>query len=161
MEVRARVDVVRDAGCENGQDRCGPLPSNILPGEHPVFSALYEPPQFSFTTVVRELDVSVLEEKDQAMPLPVQVAESTTQGGLGRDERTLLVDEGADVVQNGSAVFQSTQTSLAGGVSRELGGAFDLEERPDLSQGLERDRIAGSRRLYEASPAMRLISSSG
>jgi hypothetical protein len=52
MQVGARIDVVRDASCDDAEDRPGALAAAIEPGEKPVFSSENEPAQLTFATIM-------------------------------------------------------------------------------------------------------------
>jgi hypothetical protein len=71
MEVGAGVDVVRDAGADDRQYGGGTLAAEIEPGEEPVASSQDELAQLALTAVIGQLDVAVLQEQPQSVPLPV------------------------------------------------------------------------------------------
>lgn len=150
----ARVDLVRDARGDNGEDRGGALTTGVEPGEKPVLSAEHEPAELTFEAVVGELDVSVVEEKQEAMPLAVKIAKSSSERRSGRDALALLVEEAAEVFDDGFALFESSQSPLFCRVSSELRFAFDGEERRHLTQRRERDLVASSSGLGEVAPRM-------
>jgi hypothetical protein len=65
-----------------------------------------KPAQLAFPAVVRSLDVAVLEEKQEAAPLPVEVAERFPELRLGRDGP-------AAIAPSGSVSWRSSRSSVS------------------------------------------------
>ena len=128
MEVCARVDVVRDAGRDDRQDRGGALATDVEPGEQPVLAADDQPPQLALATIVGGVDVAVVEEQQEPLPLAVQVAERAAERCLGRNGRPLVVDPDPQVVEDRAGFDLATQLPLVGGVAGELRRALDGED---------------------------------
>ncbi len=126
VEVGARVDVVRDAGGDDGEDRGGALAADVEPGEEPVLATEDEPAQLALAAIVRQLDVAVFEEQHEPLPLPVQVAEragrAASSGGMSA---RCSSSQDAELVDDRLAVLDATRQSLLGGVAGELGRALD------------------------------------
>ena len=59
VQVGARVDLLRDAGAEDREDRRGALAAEIALDEEPVLPAEDEGSQLALDAVVRELDAAV------------------------------------------------------------------------------------------------------
>ena len=83
MQIGTRVDVVRDASRDDLEDGRGALAADVEPGEEPVSSAEDQPPELALATIVGRLDIAVVEEKDEAMPLSMEIAEPTAERVLG------------------------------------------------------------------------------
>jgi hypothetical protein len=52
MQIRTRVDVVRDAGRDDREDGRGALAADVEPGEEPVSSAEDQPPELALATTM-------------------------------------------------------------------------------------------------------------
>jgi len=52
MQVRARVDVVRDAGGDDGEDGSGALTAEVEPGKEPIFPAQDQPSELTLPAIV-------------------------------------------------------------------------------------------------------------
>lgn len=63
VQVGSRIEVVRDTGSDDREDRGSALATRIEPGEEPVFSSEDQAPQLALTPIVREIDVAVFEEE--------------------------------------------------------------------------------------------------
>lgn len=101
VQVRARVDVVRDAGRDDREDVCGPLAADVERGEEPVASAEHQSPQLALAAVVGRLDVAVVEKEDEALPLAMEISEPGAERCLLRDDGALSVDPGPKLLENG------------------------------------------------------------
>jgi len=65
VQIGARVDVVRDAGADDGQNIGRAGAAEIEPGEKPIASSEDEPAQLALAPVVRQLDVAVVEKEQE------------------------------------------------------------------------------------------------
>jgi hypothetical protein len=72
VQIGARVDVVRDAGRDHGEDIGGAFAIDVKPGEERVLAAQDQPSQLALSVIVGCLDVAVLQEEKQPMPLAVK-----------------------------------------------------------------------------------------
>jgi hypothetical protein len=80
-------------------------PPMSLAGEEPVLAAQDQLAQLALDAVVRQGDVAVLEEQDQAFPLAVQVAEGRAQRRPRWYRGPLLAEPQAEIVDNRRAVL--------------------------------------------------------
>ncbi len=110
VQVRARVDVVGDAGGDDREDRRGALAAVVEPREEPILATEDEPPELALASVIGGLDVSVLEKEQQAWPLPMQGNPSAT-----------------DVLGGGVVLWQAGH--LAAPAGRRSVGAFRAQQR--------------------------------
>jgi hypothetical protein len=157
MQVRARVDVVRDAGGDDGEDGAGALTAEVEPGEEPIFPPKYKPSELSLAAIVGGLDVSIIEKEDEALPLPMQVAEGVSERRLGRSDVALVVEPGPKLIEHGSCVLVATCAPLFGGVAGARRYSLDGKEAGDDVQAFQSDGVARTRSLDETSSSMRLI----
>src|SRR5258708_39209697 len=58
VEVGPRIDLMRDAACNNGEDGCGALATHGVVGKEPVAPSKNEPAQLTLTSIIGELDVA-------------------------------------------------------------------------------------------------------
>src|SRR3970040_999773 len=114
VQIGAWLDVVRDARRDDREDVRGALAADISPREEPILSSEDELSQLAFASVVRELDVAVVEEEDQARPLSMQVTKRLAERRLGRDHCSLLVDPRAQSLEHRRAVLESSRLALLG-----------------------------------------------
>ncbi len=63
--------------------------------EEPILLSEDQFSELALAAVVGQLDVAVVEEEHETGPLPVEVAERTTECGGGRDDGLLLVEPSA------------------------------------------------------------------
>src|SRR5688572_15395701 len=96
----------------------------------------------------------MIEEEQEPLPLAVEIAERAAERRLGRDGRALVVEPGAQVVEDGASLALTAQPPFLGGVAGELGGALDSEQTGDLVQALERELIARPRGVDQAATAV-------
>ena len=108
MQVGARVDVVRDAGADDRQDRRGALAAEVEPGEEPVPPSEDQPSQLALASIVGQLDVAIVEEEEQPVPLPVQIAEALPSGVLGGMTARLPSSQARSSSRIGRAVLASS-----------------------------------------------------
>lgn len=145
MEVGARVDVVSDACGDDREDGGGALAAEVEPREEPIFATEDQPSKLALATIVGQLDVSVVEEEGEALPLPMEVSEGAAERCLGRNESSLLVEELTDFEKDRVTLLASSSASLVGGVTGTGRCALDREEAGDLAEGFERDRVSRAR----------------
>src|ERR1700733_3881307 len=155
MQVRARVDVVRDAGGDDGEDGSGALTAEVEPGKEPIFPAQDQPSELTLPAIVGGLDVSIVEKEDEALPLPMQVAEGVSEWRLGRSDVALVIEPDAKLVEHGPCMLVAARAALLGGGAGERRCALDGEEAGDDVQALQRDGVARTRGLDETSSSMR------
>jgi hypothetical protein len=154
MEVGARVDVVRDAGGDDGENVRRALSTFIEPGEKPVASPEDKPPELALATIVGRLDVSVVEEEQEAPPLSVQIAERLAEWRLGRDVAASAVEPFAELEQERPGVLVAPYAACVGGIAGERGLPLDRKEGSNEADAFERDGVAAFRRLDESAPSM-------
>ena len=94
VEIGSRVDVVCDAGSDDGQDVGGALAAEVLPGKEPVFPSEDKPTELGLATIVGQLDVAVFEEEVEALPLAVEVAEALAERRPGRNDAAMFGNPG-------------------------------------------------------------------
>ncbi len=154
VEVGARIDVVRDARRDDGEDARGTHRALVAPGEEPVFSAENETSELAFASVVGRLDVAVVKEENEAMPLTMEVAEGAAERSLRRNDAALVVEPRAEIVDDGRGVALSASATLISGVARERRSALDGEEARDDVEPFARDDVTGASGVDETSAAM-------
>src|SRR5260221_4289893 len=154
VEVCTWVDVMRDAGRDDAEDRRRPLAAVVEPCEEPIFPAEDQPSKLALAAIIGELDVAVLEKEREALPLAMEVSERTSERGLRWCERAVLVEPDTALLDDGLAVLDSPDESLLGVVAGELRDALDLEQRSDQADPLERDQIATAGCLDEPPSSM-------
>src|SRR2546421_337041 len=67
----------------------------------------------AFASVVRGLDVPVVEKQEEPSPLPIQVAEPLSKRSLGGRARALRVDPGAELGEDRSKYPNTPRTTAA------------------------------------------------
>ena len=82
----------------------------------------------------------------------MQIAERPSKRCLWRDLLALLVEEGAEVIDDRLALLEASESSLLGRIASELGVALDGEERRHLPEGVEGDLVSSASRLGEVAP---------
>jgi len=161
MQVGARVDVVRNGGRDDREDVRGALSAVVEPGEEPVPSPKNQATKLALSPIVRRLDVAVVEEEHETMPLPVKVAEGLPQRRLRRRVLSTLIEPAAECLQHGAGVLVAPRATFFGGVTGARRCPFDGEELRDDLQSFERDLIPRASRVHQASPTVALIRSTG
>jgi hypothetical protein len=91
VEVGARVDVVGDAGCDDRQGGRGALAADVEPGEQPVLAAQNQWSELALEAIVGRLDVPVVEEEQEPLPLTMKITKRATERRLGRNGRPVAV----------------------------------------------------------------------
>jgi hypothetical protein len=145
------------------------LPVRSPPSSSHVKSQLRLPrtrrPQLTLASVVGGLDVSIIEEEEQSLPLPVDVAQSLSERRLGRCDRGLAVHPSAKLIEDRGRVSLSTQAALFGVVAGPRRFALDAKQLGDDAHALERDAVAAACGLDETasrvSPASRVRDGAG
>src|ERR1022692_1324794 len=148
--VGTRVDAVGDAGRDDGQDGRSPLTAEVVPREEPVAPPEDELSQFTFNSIVRELDVPVAEKEHETLPLAMEVAERGAERRLWWHCRSLLLEPDAESFHHGRALLRPSGEPLRRVVAVDRALPFHGEERPDHAQRREPDLVAGPGRLDEA-----------
>ena len=128
VQVRARVDVVRDARRDDRQDVRGTFAAFVEPCEQPVLATDHQASELALSAVVGGFDVPVFEEKQQPGPLPVQVAEALAKRRLGRNDGLLTVDPSPKLVENRPTELFASLAPLLGVVTRARRVSFDREQ---------------------------------
>jgi hypothetical protein len=91
VRVGARIDVVSDAGGNECEDCCGALTAEVMPDEEPILLSEDELSELAFTAVVGQLNVTVVEKENETWPLPVKIAQRSTERGSRWDDGLLRV----------------------------------------------------------------------
>lgn len=155
MQVGARVEIVRDAGGDDGEDGSGALAAGVEPSEEPIFATEDQAPQLTLTSIVGELNVAIIEKERETIPLSMQVARSTTERSLGRNEGALVVEPSSELYSDRCALAVATRESLFCGVTGQSGRALDREQGRDDAEALERNGVPLPCSLDEAPPGVR------
>src|ERR1041384_6262843 len=154
VQVGTRVELVRDAGGNDGEDGSGAFAAAVEPGEEPIFATEDQSTQLTLSAVVGQLDVAVLEEKREPRPLTMEIAERAAERGLGRDEAALLVEPVSKLLDDGDALALAAREALFRGVTGPRRSALDGEERGDQAQAFERDGVSFAHCLDDTPPRM-------
>lgn len=128
MQVGARVDLVRNAGGDHRENGSGAFAAVVEPGEEPVLTTEDETAKLPLASVLGRVDVTVVEEEQEPVPLAVQVAECLAQWSLGRRELAVPVEPEAQVVDHRPGVGLATETTLVGSLASHAGSALDGED---------------------------------
>src|SRR5580658_3313800 len=137
VEIRARVDLVGDAGRDDREDVARARAASVEPREEPIFAAQNEPPELAFSSVVGGFDVSVFEKEQQSWPLAIQIPEPLAERCLGRNHGLLPLDPGAKLVENRPAGVVPSLAPLLGVVSGARRVTLDREQARDDAHALK------------------------
>lgn len=105
MQIGTRVNVVRDASRDDQEDGRGALAADV----EPVSWAEDQPPELALATIVSRLDVAVFEEKQESIPLSMEIPKSTAERGLGRDDLALMIRPAAQLIEDGAGLLIATR----------------------------------------------------
>jgi hypothetical protein len=144
MQIGARVDIMRQARGDDRQDGRGALCPLIEPCEEPILTTENQSSELALATIIRQLDLSVLEEKREPLPLAVQVSETASEGCLGWRYGALVVEPRAQLVEDRLRECMASGASLFGTIAGECRRALDREQARDDLHPFERDLIAGA-----------------
>src|SRR3984957_1902951 len=154
VQIGARVDPVRDAGADEGEDRGRALAAEVAVGEEPVLSSEDQRPQLALDPVVGQLDPTVGQEENEPVPRAQEIADGVAERRLGRVDLVLFVEPGAQLLERGCAVLAPTAQPLVGGLVEHGREALDSEEAAEDAQGHEGERVAAARAGDKAPPPM-------
>lgn len=147
VQVGTRVELVRNAGGNDGEDGGGAFAAAVEPGEEPIFATEDQSTQLTLSAVVGQLDVAVLEEQGEPRPLTMEISERAAEQAersLGRDEAALLVEPVSKFLDDGNALALAPRESLFSRVTGSRRSPLDGEEWGDQAQAhLHCARAAG------------------
>ncbi len=108
----------------------------------------------SFSSIVGGLDVAVVHEEQQPIPLAIQVAQALAQWRLGRGHGALLVDPRAKHVEDGATLRLASIAPLVGVVAGERRLPLDGEQLRYDTHTLECDAVPGTRSLHKTASSV-------
>jgi hypothetical protein len=155
VEVRPRVDVVRDACRDDREDVAAPFAALVEPGEEPILATEDQPSELALSSVVGRFDVAVFEEEEQSWPLAIQVAESFAERRFGRSDGLVVIDPGAKLVEDRSTEALASLAPLLSAIARARRLSLDRKEAGDDPHAFERNAVASARGFDEATPCVR------
>jgi len=157
-QIGARVDPHLLTGRQD-RERVGGAPrARLVPNEEPRLAVEHPGAQTALDLVVGQLHTRVAQERREAWPLAMQIAQGATKGGLRLDIPPPQVEPGAQLSHQRRAVATSSLEALLEALAKALGLGIDVEDPPVDLEPLEDTRIARAKRLDEAAPPVCITS---
>src|SRR5450432_1549487 len=155
VQIRTRIDVMRDARREDRQDVAGTRAAFVEPRKEPVLASENQPSELALPSVVGGFNVPVFEKEHQSWPLPIQVAEAPAEWRLGRNDRFLTIEPGPKLVEDRPTELSASLAPLLGVVACARRVSLDREQARDDAHAFEGDAVAGARGFDQTSSRMR------
>ncbi len=110
------------------------LAAEVAVGEEPILPPEHQRAELALEAVVRELEPSVGEAQEEAVPLAKEVADRLAESRLRGDDSPVLLEPGTQLGDHRYAVLGATAQALFRRLAEQGREALDGEDAAELGQ---------------------------